>query len=213
MEGRKRFWNALLALPLLAPVAVSCVVPGIEERGAGLTGAAAAGTAATASANPDTEKTAMSETIDRTDAEWRRILTPEQYYVTRQQGSEPAFSGKYWHNDGQGIYRCVCCGQELFRSDQKYDSGTGWPSFWAPIAEGRLMLVEDRSLGMVRVEARCGRCGAHLGHLFDDGPKPTGQRYCLNSAALDFKAAETAEQAGGKNDLAKRAGGEAETRK
>jgi peptide-methionine (R)-S-oxide reductase len=133
--------------------------------------------------------------IHKTEAEWRDVLTPEQYYVTRQHGTEPAFTGKYWHFDGKGVYRCVCCGQELFRSDQKYDSGIGWPSFWAPIEDGRLKLVEDHSLGMERIEVRCGRCGAHLGHLFDDGPRPTGQRYCLNSASLEFDAA-SAEKAG-----------------
>ena len=126
-----------------------------------------------------------------TDADWQRVLTPEEYAVARWHGTEPAFTGKYWNFHGTGIYRCVCCGQELFRSDQKYDSGTGWPSFWAPIAEGRLKLVADHSHGMDRIEVLCGHCGAHLGHLFDDGPRPTGQRYCLNSASLDFQQAKT----------------------
>ncbi len=216
---RKRIWKALLAVPLLAPVAVSCIVPGVEEHGAVAAASAAVAGAATtdpaagcapgagssvtpasprgaAMSDPikrtGTQDPAATETVEKTDQEWRRELTPEQYYITRQHGTEPAFSGKYWHYDGQGVYRCVCCGQELFRSDQKYDSGTGWPSFWAPIAEGRLKLVADHSLGMDRVEVRCGRCGAHLGHLFDDGPQPTGQRYCLNSAALDFQAGQPA---------------------
>ncbi len=126
-----------------------------------------------------------------TDGDWQRVLTPEEYAIARRHGTEPAFTGKYWNFHGKGIYRCVCCGQELFRSDQKYDSGTGWPSFWAPIAQGRLKLVEDHSHGMSRIEVLCGRCGAHLGHLFDDGPRPTGQRYCLNSASLDFQQAKT----------------------
>jgi peptide-methionine (R)-S-oxide reductase len=120
------------------------------------------------------------------DEEYRRRLTPEQYAVTRQGGTEPAFTGVYWDSNDQGVYRCVCCGTDLFRSDEKYDSGTGWPSFWAPVADDRLDLDEDRSFGVVRTEVRCATCGAHLGHVFPDGPRPTGQRYCMNSAALDL---------------------------
>jgi peptide-methionine (R)-S-oxide reductase len=134
----------------------------------------------------------MDEKITKSDAEWRAQLTAEQYAVTRKQGTEPAFSGKYWKTKTPGVYTCVCCGQPLFRSETKFDSGTGWPSFWVPLDEQRVTCVSDSSFGMVRKEVRCSRCGAHLGHLFEDGPKPTGLRYCINSAALNL--AETPEK-------------------
>jgi peptide-methionine (R)-S-oxide reductase len=128
----------------------------------------------------------MGDKVTKTDAEWKKILTPEQYDVLRHEGTERAFTGKYWDNHQKGLYVCAGCGLPLFASDTKFDSGTGWPSFYQPVHAQNVETKEDDSLFMKRVEVRCPRCGGHLGHVFEDGPKPTGLRYCINSAAIGF---------------------------
>lgn len=128
--------------------------------------------------------------VIRTEQEWKQILSPEEFYILRQKGTEPAFTGKYYHHFENGIYLCAACGNELFSSETKYDSGSGWPSFYEPISYDNIETEVDYSFGMKRIEVKCASCGSHLGHVFTDGPKPTGMRYCINSISLKFRKSE-----------------------
>jgi peptide-methionine (R)-S-oxide reductase len=128
----------------------------------------------------------MTNKIVKTPEEWKSVLTPEQFEVCINKGTEPPFTGKYHNNKEKGMYKCVCCGEPLFKSDTKFDSGSGWPSFWEPLSEEKIEYISDTTVGMVRTEVNCKKCGAHLGHVFDDGPRPTNLRYCINSISLEL---------------------------
>ena len=154
-------------------------------------GAAAPPDHASAIAQSQKKNSTSKEKVVKSEQEWKQILTPEQYHILREKGTERAFTGRYWKNKEDGTYVCAGCGQELFDSKTKFDSGTGWPSFWDAIEKSKVELKDDFSYGMHRLEVVCSRCGGHLGHVFPDGPRPTGLRYCINSASLEFKKEES----------------------
>lgn len=145
------------------------------------------GSSAVNKENKEMKVTEMTFEVNKSEEEWKDTLTPEQFHVLRQKGTERAFTGKYYHNKENGLYVCAACGNPLFHSDAKFESGTGWPSYWRPVSDKSVVTQTDNSYGMRRTEVMCGKCGGHLGHVFDDGPKPTGLRYCINSVSLDFQ--------------------------
>ena len=186
-----------MTLRLLGAVAALVAILAVAACGRRSAGAEATAsvTMKAGAMKTDVKKTGVKKndevgSVVKTEAEWQKVLTPEQYRVLRKKGTEIAFTGKYWNNHAKGTYRCAACGLDLFSSDTKFESGTGWPSFWEPIAESHVRKATDASLGMQRDEVQCARCGGHLGHVFDDGPKPTGLRYCMNSVSLELVPAK-----------------------